>query len=61
MSMSRMHFRAIADVLNRAAYLTDDQRLRLADGLANVLTRFNGNFRRSTFVDAATKSNEKGE
>lgn len=53
-SMTRQHFRAVADAIRETPGLSSEQRARLALTMAGKLYQFNPRFNRDTFVEAAT-------
>jgi len=50
--MSKRHFEAIAKTLRDATYLTDKNRGRLANDIADELAKFNSAFNRYQFLKA---------
>lgn len=53
-SMTRQHFRAIADAIRETPGLSSEQRTRLAVRMVANLLPFNLQFNRDTFMEAAT-------
>jgi hypothetical protein len=52
-SLTRQHFRAVADAVAETPGLTPQQRHDVATALATALARFNPRFDRAKFVEAA--------
>jgi len=50
--MSKRHFEAIAKTLRDATYLSDKNRGRLANDIADELAKFNSAFNRYQFLKA---------
>lgn len=52
--MTRKHFVEIANNIFEAGYLSDDQKLQMAENLSDTFQKVNPNFNRQRFIDAAT-------
>lgn len=59
MSMSRKHFKAIAEVIHKADYLNGKQKLLLAVDLCGIFTNDNPRFRPIEFIDACNPEEDK--
>jgi len=53
-SMTRQHFRALADAISGMDGLDSEQRMMVARQIAVAVRRFNSRFDREKFIDAAT-------
>lgn len=53
MSMSRIHFKAIATTIHaQKAYMSPQHHYMLASDMADTLQRFNAGFKRAQFLEA---------
>jgi len=56
MTMTRKHFKAIAEVINDSL-LDDDSKSHIAHKLCYIMRQFNTNFNGQKFVEACTEAN----
>ena len=52
--MTRKHFVQIAERIFEAGYLSDDQKLQVAQDLSDTFQKANPNFNRARFINACT-------